>query len=227
MDQESREEELLLEEIIQSAKEAAVGKNIKKKFWEFGNIPMCDKLVQIRAVQETDKEGFLKLHEETCAVKSILEEEAYQNMVWRGYTQETGMMFTIEVAGEYAGYCGVKNLLEENWELTMELLRRFRGKGIGYIAMNCMLSEMKTRIGADRFRIKIESDNYESQHLAERLGAVPYGIAEYMLHKEEDRIRFEEENLEAIDERLIKAAQKFGVPPRKLLSHVLEYELRV
>ena len=46
-----------------------------------------------------------------------------------------------------------------------------------------------------------------------------------MLHKEEDIIRCEEENMDAIDDKLMIVAEKFGVEPRKLLSHVLEYKL--
>ena len=72
---------------------------------------------------------------------------------------------------------------------------------------------------------KIDAENYASQRLFEKLGATPYGIAEHMLHKEEDIIRCEEENLDEIDDKLIQLAEKFGVEPRKLLSHVLEYEL--
>lgn len=46
-----------------------------------------------------------------------------------------------------------------------------------------------------------------------------------MLHKEENIIRCEEENIDAIDEELERVAKKFDVEPKKLLSHVLEYEL--
>ncbi len=46
-----------------------------------------------------------------------------------------------------------------------------------------------------------------------------------MLHEEEDIRMCEEENLQEIDEKLIEVAEKFGVEPRKLLSHVLEYSL--
>ena len=60
----------------------------------------------------------------------------------------------------------------------------------------------------------------------EKLGAVPHGIAEYILHEEKDIARCEEENLEEIDDNLVQVAAKFGVEPRKLLSHVLEYELK-
>ena len=46
-----------------------------------------------------------------------------------------------------------------------------------------------------------------------------------MLHKEEDIRKSEEENLQEIDDKLMEVAEKFGVEPRKLLSHVLEYRL--
>lgn len=85
---------------------------------------------------------------------------------------------------------------------------------------------MKSRLQKNKFRIKIEDDNYASQALFEKLGAVPYGIAEHMLHKEEDIHRCEEENLHEIDDKLINIAKKFDVEPRKLLSHVLEYSLK-
>ena len=88
-----------------------------------------------------------------------------------------------------------------------------------------MLTEVKERLNINEFHIKVEPDNYASQKLFERLGAVPYGIAEFMLHKEEDILRCEEENMDAIDEQLVNVAEKFGVEPRKLLSHVLEYKL--
>ena len=88
-----------------------------------------------------------------------------------------------------------------------------------------MLSEIKTRLGVKTFRVKIYSDNYASQRLFEKLGATPYGIAEFMLHKEEDIMRCKEENLNEINDRLIQTAKKFNVEPRKILSHVLEYEL--
>lgn len=60
----------------------------------------------------------------------------------------------------------------------------------------------------------------------EKLGATPYGIAENILHEEEDMRNCEEENLELIDDQLIHIAEKFAVEPRKLLSHVLEYEFK-
>lgn len=198
----AQEDSLLAERVLKAAVNDEIGKNIKARFWNSGNILQRDANVSIRRVQDTDKEKFLELQKETCIVKSMLKEEAYQNMVWNEHVQDKSMMFTIEADGEYAGYCGINNLSCENWEIAIELLRKFQKQGVGYRAIAIMLSEIKARLGVDKFRAKIYSDNYASQHLVEKLGATPYGIAEYMLHKEVDIVCCEEENLDAIDDRL-------------------------
>ena len=75
------------------------------------------------------------------------------------------------------------------------------------------------------FRVRIETDNYASQGLFEKLGAVPNGITEYALHREEDIKSYEDKNIHCIDSRMIELANKFNVEPRTLLSHILEYKL--
>ena len=84
---------------------------------------------------------------------------------------------------------------------------------------------MKSRVQKREFRVKIDSDNYASQGLFEKLGAVPYGIAEFMLHKEEDIRKCRRWDVFLLDDKLMEVAEKSGVEPRKLLSHVLEYRL--
>lgn len=219
------ENTLLAEQILKAAKNDEIGKRIKERFWSTGNIKKSNSPISIRNVKEEDREKFFELQNETCIIRSMLREEAFRMMLWNEHIQDKSLMFTIEVAGEYAGYCGINNLAKENWEIAIELLKKFHRRGVGYTALNVMLSEIKSRLNVDRFRVKIDSDNYASQGLFEKLGAVPYGIAEYMLHKEEDIIRCEEENIDAIDEELERVAKKFDVEPKKLLSHVLEYEL--
>lgn len=91
--------------------------------------------------------------------------------------------------------------------------------------MQKFLDTVANRTGVVEFRIRIDSDNYASQVLFEKLGAIPNGISEYMLHGEENIKKFEEENLKYIDDKLVDVAKKIGVEPKKLLSHVLEYSL--
>lgn len=222
----TQEDSLLAERILKAAINDETGKNIKEKFWNSGDVEKSDAHVYIREVKEIDRDQFIELKKETCIMKSMLKEESYRKMMWNEHIQDKSMMFTIEVDGEYTGYCGINNLSCEDWEISIELLKKFRNKGIGYTAISIMLSEIKSRLSINKFIIRISPDNYASQRLFEKLGAVPYGIAEYLLHDEDDILLCEEENIDAIDESLMQVAKKFGVEPRQLLSHVLEYKLR-
>ena len=90
-----------------------------------------------------------------------------------------------------------------------------------------MLSEIRQRLAVCEFRIRIDPGNTASQKLFEKLGAVPNGISEFLLHGEDELARCEEENLQYLDDNMVALAEKFGVEPRKLLSHVLEYRIVV
>jgi len=221
----SQENTQLAERVLAAAINDETGRCWKEKFWKEGDILQTDTHISLRKVRETDRESFIDLQRETSMMKSMLKEEAYRTMLWNEHIQDKSLMLAIEVDGEYVGYCGINNLSRDKWEIAIELRKKWRYKGIGYVAISIMLSEIKSRLNVNEFRVKIDADNYASQRLFEKLGAVPNGIAEYMLHKEEDILRCEEENLEAIDENLIQVAKKFDVEPRKLLSHVLEYKL--
>ena len=221
----NQEDTLLAERVLSAAINDEKGRCWKEKFWQAGETLQSNGHVILRKVKETDREMFLELQTETSMMRSMLKEEGYRLMLWDEHIQDKALMATIEVDDEYAGYCGINNLSKEYWEIAIELREKWRRQGIGYNALKIFLSEMKSRVQKREFRVKIDSDNYASQGLFEKLGAVPYGIAEFMLHKEEDIRKCEEENLQEIDDKLMEVAEKFGVEPRKLLSHVLEYRL--
>ncbi len=220
-----QEDTLLAERVFEAAVNDETGRCWKEKFWKDGAILQADAHIALRKVRETDRESFIELQRETSEMKSMLKEEAYCMLLWKEHIQDKSLMITIEVDGEYAGYCGIHNLSRDKWEIAIELREKWRCKGIGSVAIGTMLSEIKSRLSVNEFQVKIDAENYASQRLFEKLGAVPDRITEYMLHKEEDILRCEEGNLEAIDDNLIQVARKFGVEPRKLLSHVLEYKL--
>lgn len=134
-------------------------------------------------------------------------------------------MLSIVKDGEYVGYCGIKDLSKEQWEIAIELLPEWTHHGIGSAAIPAMLDALKERLSADTFRVRIEPTNLASQGLFEKLGAKPNGISKYILQSEEEIQQCEETNLNLIDDTLITVAKKFEVEPCKLLSHVLEYTL--
>lgn len=221
------EEPRLAEIILERAVQDETGKKMKEQFWKTGEIKKRDALLSLRDVKETDRESFLALQRETNIAKVWLNQESYQKILWEEHIQEKAIMFSIEVDHEYAGYCGIYDLSSENLEIVIELLEKFQRQGIGQAAIQILTEEMKNRLGVKKFLVKIDSDNIGSQRLFEKLGAKPHGISNGLIQKKEDKEQFEKENENLIDERLKQLAEKFGVEPRKLLSHVLVYQLEI
>lgn len=221
------EEPSLAELVLKRAVRDEIGKRLKKQFWKTGEIKKRDSFLSLRNVKETDRESFLALQRETNIVKAWLSQESYQKILWEEHIQERSMMISIEANHEYAGYCGINDLSSENLKIAIELLKKFQRQGIGTAAIQILIEEMKNRLDVKKFLVKIDPDNIGSQKLFEKLGAKPHGIANGLLKKEEDKEQFEIENEGLIDERLTQLAEKFGVEPKKLLSHVLVYQLEI
>lgn len=220
-----KENTLLAERLIDIATNDEMGKKIYKKFWAMGECIITENEIILRKVQDSDKHIFIELQKENNIVKSMMKEEAYRNMLWNEHIEYNALMFSVIVDNEYAGYCGIKNTTHEQWEIAIEILNKWKHKGIGYRAISVMLDEIKNRLNVSEFRVRIDAENYPSQRLFEKLGAEPNGISEFLLHEEADIRRCEEENIHLLDERIQKLAKQFNVEPRKLLSHVLEYKL--
>lgn len=220
-----KENTLLAERLIDIATNDEMGKKIYKKFWAMGECIITENEIILRKVQDSDKHIFIELQKENNIVKSMMKEEAYRNMLWNEHVEYKALMFSVIVDNEYAGYCGIKNTTHEQWEIAIEILNKWKHKGIGYRAISVMLDEIKNRLNVSEFRVRIDAENYSSQRLFEKLGAEPNGISEFLLHEEADIRRCEEENIHLLDERIQKLAKQFNVEPRKLLSHVLEYKL--
>lgn len=220
-----KENTLLAERLIDIATNDEMGKKIYKKFWAMGECIITENEIILRKVQDSDKDIFIELQKENNIVKSMMKEEAYRNMLWNEHIEYKALMFSIVVDNEYVGYCGIKNTTHEQWEIAIEILNKWKHKGIGYRAISIMLDAIKNRLNVSEFRVRIDAENYPSQRLFEKLGAEPNGISEFLLHEEADIRRCEEENIHLLDERIQKLAKQFNVEPRKLLSHVLEYKL--
>lgn len=220
-----KENTLLAERLIDIVTNDEMGKKIYKKFWAMGECIITENEIILRKVQDSDKHIFIELQKENNIVKSMMKEEAYRNMLWNEHIEYKALMFSVIVDNEYVGYCGIKNTTHEQWEIAIEILNKWKHKGIGYRAISVMLDEIKNRLNVSEFRVRIDAENYPSQRLFEKLGAEPNGISEFLLHEEADIRRCEEENIHLLDERIQKLAKQFNVEPRKLLSHVLEYKL--
>ena len=155
----------------------------------------------------------------------MLNEESYRNALWKDHCGEKSLMLSIILDDQYIGYCGIKNTAQEPWEIAIELYKKWTNHGLGRIAISAMLDAMVTRLGVRQFRVRIDPGNHASQKLFEKMGAQPNGVSEYLILDQKELEKVEKENLNLIDAATVALADKFGVEPRKLLSHVLEYTL--
>lgn len=133
--------------------------------------------------------------------------------------------FPLILDDQYIGYCGIKNTAQGPWEIAIELYKKWTNHGLGRIAISAMLDAMVTRLGVRQFRVRIDPGNHASQKLFEKMGAQPNGVSEYLILDQKELEKVEKKNLNLIDAATVALADKFGVEPRKLLSHVLEYTL--
>lgn len=195
---------------------------IKSNFWEYVNISNYG--IVLRSVKDDDKESFLLLQEENALSKRLIKEDEFRNSLWEEHNEEKCFMFSIIVNKEYVGYCGIKNITLPQWEVAIEILEKWKNKGIGYNALCMLFDALKERLNKNCFRVRVFPSNVASQALFNKLGAIPNGISEYWLHGDM-ATEYEEENLSEIDEQIEILADQFGVEPRKLLSHVLEYKI--
>lgn len=220
-----KETENLAEVLADCAMADMKGQQIKDKFWSTGVVVCQDPNIVLRNVEESDRQVFFELQQAYSPMKSMLEEESYRELLWKEHLSEKALTLSIEKTGACIGYCGIKNTSQAPWEIAIEILPQWTKRGIGLVAISAMLDAIKARLGVSEFRVRIDPGNSASQKMFEQLGAVPNGISEFLLHDQEVMDQCEENNLHLIGDETIALAKKFGVEPRKLLSHILEYTL--
>ncbi|MDR1699662.1 MAG: GNAT family N-acetyltransferase [Lachnoclostridium sp.] len=128
---------------------------------------------------------------------------------------------------DFCGYCAVKNIETDRPEIQIELLRTFRGKGIGFQALYEMMVEVGERYNISCFIAAVESDNYASQRLMYKLGGLPGGIRRTIYLNENEVGSFEKDYIDLLNRHMIQVAADFGVAPQKLLSHVLIFKIQL
>ena len=180
----------------------------------------------LRRPISSEKEIFLGLKAHYSFSKHVYENEITRNSIWDEHIGYQALYCSI-LNNEYIGYCGIKNLQKNIWEIAIELKEEACHKGNGYEALSLFLAQLRSTFGHRVISSRIEPDNIASQNLFEKLGFKPFGLSDFLLHTDEEKRRFEEKYADRVDENLRKLAEKFNVEPVKLLSHVVEYRLEI
>ena len=153
----------------------------------------------------------------------------YMQELWKEFLDERSFVCTVRKASnnEFCGYCQINNIRAEESELGIRLLKKVHNQGIGFHSLKLLMTEYAKLSGKEYFISKVDSQNYASQRLMEKLGGKPDGICDndFLIHTEEVRMILEKNYAHLIDDKLISVAEKFNVKPEKLLSHVLRYRI--
>lgn len=223
-------EKELLEEIryLEMKEEALTGGGYDRSLFD-KNILCEDSGIILRKPVDNDLEPYYFLKKEYAYMKSPFAKPEYKNKLWQEYLSEESLYYTIAGRADnvFIGYCGVKNLKRKIWEIAIELKSECCHQGYGYRALKMYLETVANISDRHEFASRVDADNIASQNLMEKLGFRPYGLSEFLLHREEDQLAAEEEYKDKLDDRYMTLAKKFGVEPEKLLSHVLEYRIVV
>ena len=196
----------------------------------FSKSILCgDAEIILRKPSDNDLEPYYFLKKEYAYMKSAFAKPKFKDELWQEYISDENLYYTIAQKADdvFIGYCGVKNLDRKIWEIAIEIKSDYCHQGYGFRALKMYLETVANISNRHEFASRVDTDNIASQNLMEKLGFKPYGLSEFFLHKEEDKLAAEEEYKDKLDERYMALARKFNVEPRKLLSHVLEYRIVV
>ena len=157
-----------------------------------------------------------------------LREPARSQAIEESLREHRGIVRVIRDAasGAFVGYCDVRDVRKDDWELGIVLLRRFWHRGYGTAAITALMRELHDDYGRESFIVRIDADNRASIGLFRKLGATPAGLSRAVFFPtEEDAARFERAHPELVDDCVREMGRLFDVDPIKLTSHALLFRL--
>lgn len=196
----------------------------RSSFPQMGEIVAVGDSVFLRVVEETEKEKYLNVTYEYSVMKGMYKDESFRETTWKEFLSDNAFVCSIynKISSEYIGYCSIKDMGKPEWELAIELKSEFCKQGYGTESLMLLMKSVHNLTGRRFFRARVEVDNYASQRLMRKLGAVPNGISEFLLHGEEID-KFQMEYKDMITDEIREVAEEFCMEAEDLLGYVLEY----
>ena len=189
----------------------------------------ADDILLIRPVRDTDNAFYNNVRMQWVASRKIDGKEIMKTPHYWHETQRERSFFCIcERLQDRTpmGYISIKDTRKPLWEIAIEFDRQYCHHGYGSRSILLFLQEIQRITGIEEFQARVEPDNVPSQKCMEHIGASLVGICNGdILVTEEMKEAFENESLEMIDDHMQQLAGRLLIPPRKLLSHVLDYRI--
>lgn len=180
--------------------------------------------VLLRVICTEEREDYLAVSFEYSCMKSFFKDDSFKDELWNDFMNPKAFVCTIidKQTGSYVGYCSIKNLQQEDWELSIELDSQWCHKGYGSTALSIFMKKLALLTKNRFFRARVDIDNVASQSLMKKLGAYPNGVSEFMLHGK-NLEEFKKDNIDMINDRIREVAEEFCMEAEDILGLVLEY----
>ncbi len=214
-----------IEETIGTKKQSPIERS---SFPQSGDSVAEGDKVRLCVIREDEKEKYLAVSYEYSFMKGAYKEEGFREATWQEFLSDNAFVCSIydKVSGEYVGYCSIKDFTKDNWELAIELKLDECHKGYGAESLSLLMQAVHRLTDRRYFRARVEIDNHASQGLMKKLGAIPNGISEFLLHGDEIE-KFQEEHKDMITDEIRDVAAEFCMDAEDILGYVLEYRFDV
>lgn len=181
--------------------------------------------IELRKLQDSDKEAYIKLENEILVNKKVLKDEEHNDKLWKSMFSDTEIHYTVLMEDQICGFVSITKLDKKVQELGIEFLKEYCHKGIGYAALVQFLKICKEEYKIKNIQSKVYADNFPSILLMRKIGCTPYGIAKNVCIEESAQLAYQEENKGLISDNVKEVARLFNVEPELLLSHLLIFKV--
>ena len=181
--------------------------------------------LSMRPHRDEDKEAYLLLKAEIVNKPVITDTGSFQRLVWKEALEHKHRYYAIYRNADHSflGFCGINDIQDDPWELAVELLKKYHHQGYGYMAMKLLIETLKKTIGQQHVLAIVSCDNFASQALMRKLGAVPHGLDETDPRAFSKMNEENEQVLDLQDDRVLKLAEEFHVNVKDLKGRILRY----
>ena len=203
--------------------------------WDFSeakaaSVIAADNVLRIRPMLASDARFYMNVRAQwSGVVERMLERPEFgEDFFAKEILEDYSFFCMVECLEDSSpvGYVAIKDTRKPDWELAVELDGDSCGKGYGARAILLFLNALKELTGRSEYHARVAPDNLYSQKCMKKAGFELCGISDgTVLKTDEDKRRFEERNMDRIDENMRALAQELSIKPQTMLSHVLDYKI--
>ena len=128
--------------------------------------------------EKTDRDLYMQVWKESFEGTSVYEDEDFKQKLWKEVLSNSNKL-QLKIINKkskiYVGEIMLMNLVSDTPEIGIQILRKYQGQGIGTRVTKLFVDGLREVLDVEYYRVRIRSDNYISQKMFEKMGAVKIG----------------------------------------------------